>query len=142
MPNTQEILCSANVNKIENYWRAIRLYLFKPHTINRRLAGVDPVFIFKNVSNGNDFVEKLENHIRNTMLNTFEKESILNLFSEVGVIGLFEDVSRQSIYDFNTEHIEDNTLFIVVNKLLPKNLKCYECSFELAILGRSKNIVF
>lgn len=122
-------------NGLLNYWKAIRLYINKPHVENRRLAGIVKIACFQLA----DIVSKEKQRQVSIDLKSLETENLsadilFNFLTDRGII------IRKSTDTFLSETIKrvDNSVtgFIVVNKLLAKNLNKFSSCYEMVILGK------
>lgn len=123
--------------KPQNFWKTIKLYLDKPHTINKRLAGSVPWSYFKSTNkiSLNHFIE-LRKHLRND--SEYNGDSVINFLKQkdVEVVkcpgGFLEDLINDP---------EENEVFlhghkiIILRRLLPKNKNLYGTANELVLIG-------
>lgn len=126
-------------NCLLNYWKAIRLYIKKPHVENRRLAGVVEIACFQLV----DIVSKEKKQLISTELQSLDTENLSadKFFNFLTDRGIIIHKSTGSCLDEAINHGNsgsDVTGFIVINKLLAKNLNLFTSCYEMVILGKFK----
>lgn len=120
-------------DNVKCFWKAIKLYLTKPQVINRRLAGAVRIACFayfEDISKAqhNTIVEALQsigNGIDKEKVNSTLKHGALSMSS-------LEELE----FSNKLNHSDATAGFIVVNKLLAKNLKLYQNCYELIVLGK------
>lgn len=120
------------VSKSENFRKAIILYATKPHTINRQLAGAEQVSIFEYPSTlKNDELEKINEYIRMHPKATVDVNYIPKLFDALNLRGELVEIDKVRL--ISEDNVSDSV--IILNRLLPKNLKCHENCAELVHIG-------
>lgn len=134
-------ICSESVEKAVNFWKSIKLYVTKPHTVTRQLAGAKPIAVFHYQHTNGHFikdVEAINDHIqyRNELLPN--KEFIPNLFLELKLNGNLKQIDSKCLTD---DEIPCDGSWIIQNKLLPKNLKLHDNCVELIIMDFSNKCV-
>lgn len=120
--------------EIHSFWKSIKLYVKKPHVINKRLAGSVEIGIFEylhklHAQKYNDLVQRLQN------TEELSINGIIKIFAETDVKAkqVSDDV-WDSIQNFHANSEKHG--LIVVYKLLAKNLKSFSSCYELAVLGK------
>lgn len=133
MQSTKQL--TVRVSKSENFRKAIILYATKPHTINRQLAGAEQVSIFKYPSTlKNDELDKIDEYIRMHPKGTVDSNYIPTLFDALHLKEELVEIDKTQLIS------EDNVSgsVIILNKLLPKNLKCHDNCAELVYIGAGR----
>ncbi|KAJ6633080.1 putative tRNA (uracil-O(2)-)-methyltransferase [Pseudolycoriella hygida] len=134
--NRIDRICYSPVKKPQNFWRVAKLYLEKPHTVNKRLAGTVPLSFFKSTNEISleTFME-LRNYLRNeTEYNgdrviEFFKGNQIDAFKCPAV--LLDDLVSASD---NEDVVLNHNRIIIVRKMLPKNKNLYENVSELVLI--------
>lgn len=120
-----------------NFWKAIVLSVIKPHLINRRLAGAEQIAVFQSNSCGINEDLKFINHtarfIHKQSDRNVDVNFVLNILKEFESPDEFTDVPIQTLSECDFER--KSGIFVILSKLLPKNLQSHKCTYELAILG-------
>lgn len=115
-----------------NFWKTVKLYVKKPHVINRRLAGCVEIGIFK-------YFNKVDEQKLNQIVDEFKNIAVLSISEIVAAFKNVELKTEQATDDLfhSIEHAQENGQcgLFVINKLLAKNLKLFSCCYELTILG-------
>lgn len=120
------------VSKSENFRQAIILYATKPHAINRQLAGAEQVSIFKYPSTlKNDELDKIHEYIRMHPEAAVDVNYIPKLFDALNLKGELLKIDKLQL--LSEDNVSDS--MIILNRLLPKNLKCHENCTELVHIG-------
>lgn len=120
----------------EHYFRAINIYLFKPHVINRKLFGVDNVlsFTYRKFTEHDPFdtLSFLRN-FKSRSLDGRTNEEIISSLSEEYHLDI-KDTSNINLNEFNpSDPIYAG--YIVLNRLLPRNLNVFKALDVLAVIG-------
>lgn len=144
MNSPNENLYSQTIySKIEIFWRSVNLFITKPHTISRQLAGAEQVILFK-IQNGNltAEIERIGEFIKNCDNIRPNEEFLAGMFTDLKISGSFEQIDKKIFQDLIKSNDQNNQANIVlVNKLLPKNLKCHENVYELVVLGKYYSMI-
>lgn len=126
------------ITKPENFWKTLKLYLDKPHTVNKRLAGSVPLsyFISTNEITLNNFIE-LKKHLK--LEREYNGDAVINFLKEKNI----DAVKCPSAFLDNLTNIperRDDALYgnkiIILRRLLPKNKNLYGTANELVLIGR------
>uniref|UniRef100_A0A182SF20 tRNA (uracil-O(2)-)-methyltransferase n=1 Tax=Anopheles maculatus TaxID=74869 RepID=A0A182SF20_9DIPT len=109
---------------VQNFWKAIDIYLFKTHVINKKLFGVKNVAIipFKRATASEDMGEFLLDRMIETRVDCFEEESRRILIAQ-GYQAQENKPTSCSI-DLLSQHDHDGA--VVLNRLLPKNIAVFQ----------------
>lgn len=135
MQNTKELM--VHVSKAENFQRAIILYATKPHTINRQLAGAEQISIFKYPVALKDELAQIDKYIRMHSNAIVDSNYIRKMFDVLNWKECLIEMNRSQL---NSED-NGNDSVIILNKLLPKNLKCHENCAEIVYIG-TRHVTF
>lgn len=132
-------VCVSPITNPDNFWKTIKLYLDKPHAVNKRLAGSVPLSHFKVTSEVsiNDFIE-LRKHLRSER--EYNGDSVIKFLKRKNIdalkcpSGFLDDL-------INIPKREDGVLshgvrVIILSKLLPKNKTLYTTASELVLIGK------
>lgn len=122
---------TVRVSKSENFQRSIILYATKPHTINRQLAGAEQLSIFKCPSASNEELAKIAEYIRKHPDATVDSNYIPKLFDTLNLKEHLVEIDKSQL--IGEGDLTDS--MIILNKLIPKNLKCHENCAELVLIG-------
>lgn len=133
-----EIVQRLPVENRNNFSEAIFLSVVKPHLINRRLAGAEHLCVFRsndttvNIDGKliNQFSAYIEKHIDNEIDVDFVKDAL----DESSALDKFEEMNVQKLTKYDLK--KKTETLIILNKLLPKNVSTYKCTFELNIIGK------
>lgn len=136
MDRFDKVLCKQNVPDVGNFWKSIRLYVQKPHVVNRRLAGSEIVIALS--YSQLDVVRSLHDHL-------------LRFGGKVGHDGILGTLKGLNIDDDAFKIIDVDHLFddwetyygtanniLIINKLLPKNTKVHASGCELVTFGKQE----
>lgn len=121
-----------------NFWRAVLLSVIKPHVINRRLAGAEPIAALRtsaiHLNLDGQFIRRIAHIVQSRTQDEIGAEFLAHILNESEVRNEFVDVDAHSLFDldFNSE----KQIVVILNKLLPKNLSTHKHTFEIAILGK------
>lgn len=123
-------------NGLLHYWKALLLYINKPHVENRRLAGAVKIACFQLV----DIVSKDKKQQISTELQSLDTENLSadTLFDFLTDRGIIIQKSTDSCLAETINNCDRSDVrgFIVVNKLLAKNLNLFSSCYEMIILGK------
>lgn len=131
---------TVRVSKTENFRKAIILYATKPHTINRQLAGAEQIGICKYRGALQNEIDKIDEHIRMhanvPAVNNID--FIRHLFDALHLSDQLDEIGKSELID--ADNMSDSV--IILNKLLPKNLKCHQnCAEFIHIDGNSASFL-
>lgn len=119
------------ISKLENFQKSIILYATKPHTINRQLAGAEHVAIYKYPTELNEDIHRIDEYIRTHPNAVIDKDFVPKLFEALDWRGNLIEINKSDLVD----ELNGNGSVIVLNKLLPKNLKIHSKCVELVVIG-------
>lgn len=137
------LCCQELPVKIENFWRAMFLFISKPHTVCRQLAGAEQTILYKiQGSIGiNQLRESVEKHEAEEHQQPTEK-FLLQMLVDLKIDASSEKIDKTCFHKLmNQDPVCDDISVILLNKLLAKNLKCHTNMYELVYLGKS-SVVF
>lgn len=117
-----------------HFWKAIKLSVIKPHTINRILSGSEIVSIYR-IVDGNS-------NVNGQLIDQLTSALISGDRSTDGAIGLLENFLRNKQHELvnKEDFVEDDpshsrSITIVLSKYFPRNLKVHRNSLELVLLS-------
>ncbi|XP_053676478.1 probable tRNA (uracil-O(2)-)-methyltransferase [Anopheles nili] len=135
----------------KNFWKAVDIYLFKTHLINKKLFGVNNISILsfkhgKSASTNEEQDPFLQDKLNETTAERFETEVRQHLIDH-GYVVQVENMNNTSI-----DRLSQSEWYgvIVLNRLLPKNIHVFHpidivcsirfssCSVHLQCLQREK----
>lgn len=137
------IITSSCVVPLDQFWKSVLLYYHKPHTVNRKVAGVVQLYLYRFES------EKIKQ-----VKDIFSYAGILYQVRKLDVID-----SKSISHDFMTSFIEpynkgwkptqvpfesiedDRTAIFLSVRILLSRVAPYEKSVEIVILNRNNNCV-
>lgn len=130
--------CVSSITKPEKFWEIIKLYLDKPQTVNKRLAGSVPLSYFK--LNDEMSINRLMD-LRTNLKNESEinGDFVINCLKQYDIdavkcpAAFLEDIVNNP--NRNGSTLIGNSV-IILRRLLPKNKKLYSASNELVLLSR------
>lgn len=135
--NQTDRKCVSPVTKPENFWTTLKLYLDKPHIVNKRLAGSVPWSYFKtaNEISLDNFIE-LRTHLGNE--SEYSGDSVMNflkrnLIDAVKCPAAFLENLR-SPTEKRDSVLHGNTI-LILRRMLPKNKNLYGTVNELVLIG-------
>lgn len=120
-----------------NFWKAILLSITKPHLINRRLAGAEPLSIYQRKCNNptisSTFIDQITRIAQNTCADDVAENILPKILRDAQCADAFHetDIQCASKCDLHNE----NHVFIILSKLLPKNLATNKITYEIAVVG-------
>lgn len=135
-----EIIATASIQNRNKFWRAISLSVIKPHLINRRLAGAEQMCLFRSsnfdLNADGKLIYGIVDYIDSQSNDEVDLDFLGEALRQVDAQNDFEQISSQDLFkcDFSTE----KRIFVILNKLLPKNLSSHKCTYEINILGKIK----
>lgn len=106
----------------EIFYKALNIYIFNPHVINRKLNGISTVFALKYSSTN---VEHIFDHLVNTKT-VDEIKSLLH-----GNLEILENLGE----GLNYEDSRINSGYLILNKLIPRNLNLYDIIQTYTVIG-------
>lgn len=136
--NQTDRISVSPITKPENFWKTLKLYLDKPHTVNKRLAGSVPLSYFKSTNEISlkNFIE-LKKHLKNER--EYNGDSVINFLKEnnidaVKCPGAFLE-NLTSVPERRDDVLDGNKI-IILRRLLPKNKNLYGIANELVLIGK------
>lgn len=133
-------LCESTLDHNENFWHSIKLIVTKPHIVNKRLTGSVPIKLFEcNGQPTSDNAHHLDIIYTVQSSPYTDDETILQKLLNLALRKInanFEEAWNQLICS-KTPKSATNVCLVIVNKLLPKNLKIHCPSYELCIIGET-----
>lgn len=135
--NQTDRKCLHPVAKPQNFWQTIKLYLDKPNTVNKRLAGSVPWSYFKSVDeiSLDNFIE-LRKYLRNER--ECNGDSVIKFLKQnhidaVKCPGAFLE-NLTSIPE-RRDSILRGSKILILRRMLPKNKSLYDTVNELVLIG-------
>lgn len=139
MQSLNYMVCQSSVACTKNFWKAIHLYVQKPHTVNRKLAFSELVLLLK-YEGAQEFTERVPLLYeivatligkkvilnRDNLLKHIESENV-DLFNE------FIEIQSASLLAYLDD--EKNSKIVAINKLVLKNLEL-DHVYELILFGK------
>lgn len=131
------------VTKPQNFWKTIKLYLDKPHIVNKRLAGSIPWSYVKSTNDISldNFIE-LRKYLRNE--GEYNGDSVINFLNENHI----DSIKCPAAFLDNLSSIPDKrdallygSKVLILRKMLPKNKNLYDTVNELVLIGVQIKIV-
>lgn len=134
-----EKILSQSIAKLQNFWKALKLSVIKPHTIRRQLAGAEQIAIFKcTISEPIAYVEfciQIASKISKPNRIFADCDFIPRICANLSVQTEVENIGAKYLHDTDINDDHSKHFIIILNKLLAKNLKVRQHSFELIIFG-------
>lgn len=136
--NQTDRKCLHPVAKPQNFWQTIKLYLDKPHTVNKRLAGSVPRSYFKSANeiSLDNFVE-LRKYLRNER--EYNGDSVITFLKKNHI----DAVKCPAAFLENLTSIPEKrdsilrgSKIIILRRMLPKNKNIYDTVNELVLIGK------
>lgn len=129
---------SVPIENDTNFWKAIKLSIKKPHTIARKLAGAEIQAIFQCCSTEfnthDDTIQRFYLFLKENKLDLVNGETIQNILHTFNnKINLIE-IDKENF--FNDDTVQQQHLYFLLSKLLPRNFKGDQFDFELVIFGK------
>lgn len=131
-----ELIESFPIANRSNFWKSILLSISKPHLINRRLAGAEQLSVYQSKFNDNSslpstFINQLTRCAQCT--EDFNENILSEILQDTQTIDAFHEIDIQcaSKCDLN----EEKHVFVMLSKLLPKNLATNKITYEIAVVG-------
>lgn len=134
---------SLAIENEQNFWRAVKLSIVKPHTISRKLAGSEIQGIYRCSASEVQLSDELLKRIA-TYISENNEERIVNSESLKKCLKTFSDglIEEDEENFLKTSSEENQNLYFVLSKLLSRKLKGDGSAFELAVLGKFPKIKF
>lgn len=136
--NQTDRKCLCPVAKPQNFWQTIKLYLDKPHIVNKRLAGSVPWSYFKSANDisSDNFIE-LRKYLRNER--EYNGDSVISFLKQnhidaVKCPGAFLE-NLTTIPETRDVVLRGNKI-IILRRMLPKNKNLYDTVNELVLIGK------
>lgn len=133
---SSELVASIPVENATNFWKAIKLAVIKPHTINRILSGGEIITVHQcssiNINSDGKLIRRINFLLTNGNRSICDANFVENFFRKLSIPLDLVDKEKLTINDDN----DSNTLKIVLSKYFPRNLKVHQNSFELILLGK------
>lgn len=130
--------CLSPVTKPGNFWKTIKLYLDKPHIVNKRLAGTVPWSYFKSTNEIplNTFIE-LRKYLRNER--DYNGDSVISFLKQNHIVAA--KCPGAFLENLTSEPDKRDVIFhghniLILRKMLPKNKSLYENVNELVLIGK------
>lgn len=99
----------------ENFWKAIKLFITKPHVLNRQLAGADQISVHAFNCNLFENIDEICEFAANEVESTNDTELVQSLQHRL------EQFGRQISFDEISNEFSGS--YLILNRLLSKNLK-------------------
>lgn len=106
----------------EIFYKALNIYIFNPHVINRKLNGISTVFALKYTSTNIE-------HIFDQLANLKTVDDIKPLLHN----GL--EIIEHLGDSLNYEDSGINSGYLILNKLIPRNLNLYDIIQTYTVIG-------
>lgn len=136
-----------NSRSRSNFWKAILLSVTKPHLINRRLAGAEQISVYRRNLNDSNIessssAERFIDQVVGIAQKTFHEDSYENILPEVldetQTVVEFHEVDIQCTFECDLN--KEKCVFVILSKLLPKNLASNKITYEIAIIGKIPSV--
>ena len=116
-------------------FKALNIYIFNPHVINRKLFGAKTEYIYVIDKNNVDFrpeeIVKLLNNRED-----IDEDAIINILNELGLE--YIKVSSLDLDSVEDNHSDEEAGLLIVKKLLPRNLNVFKSLNILTVIGECK----
>lgn len=132
-----DLVESVPIENGQNFWKAIKLSVIKPHTISRKLAGAEIQNIFQlsiaDINANANLFKRIASYLKE------------NNHGDPVEFGTVKKILKALQYDLELIEIaekdfcvpdDDSHLYFIISKLLPRNLKSDQFTYELIILGK------
>lgn len=123
-------------NVFDTFWKAIEIYILKPHVVNKRVSGIVHVGYAELPADvditSDEFVGALASQMAATIQDT------LSIGIGAGRHLTFIEDCDQVVQCLSQEPARHDRL-VLVNKLLSKNTKFFNNSYEMVVLGKFWN---
>lgn len=131
-----DLVESVPIGNGKYFWKAVKLSFIKPHTISRKLAGAEIQNIFQlsraDINTNADLFKRIASYLKENSHDPDEFGTVKNILK-----ALQYDVELIEIAEKNfCVPDDDPNLYFVISKLLPRNLKSDQFTYELIILGK------
>lgn len=127
---------SVPIENGHHFWKAVKLSFIKPHTISRKLAGAEIQNIFQlsraDINTNADLFKRIASYLKEYSYNPVEFGTVTKILKALQYDVELIDVAEK---DFCVVD-DDPNLYFVISKLLPRNLKSDQFTYELIILGK------
>lgn len=132
----QKSVASVTIDDAKPFWKALKLSVVKPHTINRILSGSEFVKIYRCADTNSNVDGQLIDRLASILLNEDRSTGSLNLIENA--FQRFQiPFAVIEADDFLKDDLQQNTsIFVILSKYFPRNLKLHHNSLELVLLGR------
>lgn len=129
-------VASITLDDAKPFWKAVKLSVVKPHTINRILSGSEFAKIYRCVDTTSNGDGQLIDRITSLLINNDRSDGSIILIEQA-----FEKFHIPFVVieadDFLKKDLEQNSsIFVILSKYFPRNLKLHHNSLELVLLGR------
>lgn len=131
-----DLVESVPIENGQNFWKAVKLSFIKPHTISRKLAGAEIQNIFQlsgaSINTNANLLKRIASYLKENNHDPIEFGTVKKILKALQYdVELIEIAEK----DFCVPD-DDPNLYFVVSKLLPRNLKSDQFTYELIILGK------
>lgn len=130
-----EPVASVAVADAQHFWKAIKLCVTKPHTINRILLGGEIVKIYQLSDTDSNVNGHLIDRITSILIGEDRANGVDQLVERflASARTQYETLAKETFVASDLDRIS-----IVISKYFPRNLKIHQNSWELVLLGECK----